>query len=262
MKTIVNSHYTGSSSYIASIPSFFSNLETILHHGRNEIRLTVHMGERLVVKKYCTSSIFKQLIVTIGGSKAKKAYLNALRLTERGIETPFPIAYIEERDRIGLITKSYLVTAFTGMKPIYNEMNEFGEFNKPLMKDFAQFAAKLHKNGIIHNDLNSTNVRWQRHDGHYSFCVIDTNRMRVYSKAVPGEHRCMKDLTRFCSMTDMYKYFILEYLKARKWSAVKYETALYIKQKHDRNYDRRKKVAGWLKHMFRLTKISCKISHT
>lgn len=254
MKTIVNSHYTGTSSYIASIPSLFSNLETILHHGRNEIRLTEHLGERLVVKKFCSSSIFKQLIATIAGSKAKKAYLNALKLTERGLETPFPIAYIEERNRVGLITKSYLVTAFTGMKPICDEMNEFGEFNKPLMKDFAQFAAKLHKKGIIHNDLNSTNVRWQWHDGHYSFSVIDTNRMRVYSKTAPGEHRCMKDLTRFCSMTDMYKYFIIEYLKARKWPFVKYERALYIKQKHDRNYDRRKKVAGRLKRMFRLTK--------
>ena len=247
MRTIINSRYTGASSYIASIPSLFYSFETTLHHGRNEIRMTEYLGEKLVVKRFCSSSIFKQLITTIAGSKAKKAYINALKLTERGIETPFPIAYIEERNIIGLITKSYLVTAFTDMKPICGEMNEFGEFNKPLMKDFAQFAAKLHKNGIIHNDLNSTNVRWQWHDGHYSFSVIDTNRMRVYSKTAPDEHRCMGDLTRFCSMTDMYKYFILEYLKARGWSSVKYETALYIKQKHDRNYDRRKKVTRRLK---------------
>lgn len=250
MRTIVNSQYSGFSSYIASIPSRFSSFETTLHQGRNEIRMTEYLNEKFVVKRFRSSSIFKRLIATIAGSKAKKAYYNALRLTERGIETPFPIAYVEERDKIGLITKSYLVTAFTDMKPICDEMNEFGEFNKPLMKDFALFVARLHKNGIIHNDLNSTNVRWQCHDGHYSFSVIDINRMKVYTTKAPNEHRCLDDLTRFCSMTDMYKYFILQYLKACGLPLSKYETALCIKQKHDRSYDRRKKITGRLKSIF------------
>ena len=250
IRATINDNYKELSSFIVSIPSCFSAIETILYQGRNDIRKIEYNDERLVIKRFNSSSFLKRFIATFVTSKARKAYFNALKLNEKGIASPLPIAYIEEKNRIGLVGKSYLVTTFTDMKPISDEMNEFDEFNKVLMKDFARFAANLHQSGIIHNDLNSTNVRFQIHEDHYSFSVIDINRMKIYTKQPPSIDCCLEDLTRFCSFTDMYKYFILEYLKARGWSVSMYERALYIKQKHDRRYDRRKMFLGGIKRLW------------
>ncbi len=109
--------------------------------------------------------------------------------------------------------------------------------------DFARFAVALHRKNILHDDLNSTNILYQKlTNGHYSFSLIDTNRMRVkpfdekFSK-----HEYIENLTRFTEQEELFAYVLKKYLVFMNWGDNRdFALGIRIKRRHDEQRKRRK----------------------
>ncbi|MDR0836202.1 MAG: lipopolysaccharide kinase InaA family protein, partial [Tannerella sp.] len=155
----------------------------VLHNERNVIKscqLKDANGtiNEIIVKRYKRPGWLQRIVYGFfRSSKAKRAFRNAHELRERGIDTPHEIAFTEQKCG-GLLEYCYYVSESNRNRPIRDELIRPENFNRSMAAAFAAFAAELHEKGILHHDLNSTNVLYHLNDTHYNFSVIDINRMR------------------------------------------------------------------------------------
>lgn len=232
--------------FVRRLPACFSSSGEVIYKARNEVRKINACGRCLVVKRFRNGGLAKQLIQTLAMSKARRSYDNARRLLEAGIPTPCHVAWLECRNGLGLVCESYYVCEYSDMAAIADGLHEHDGFDRPLVEALAQFVAEIHRKGILHNDLNDTNIRFAVHDGGYRFSLIDLNRMRIYRRRL-SVSECLYDTTRFSCLSDMYRHFIRCYLRSMAWDDSLYEKAIYIKGRHDRAWSRRKAFTRILK---------------
>lgn len=256
-KTVVNEAYAGLSDCLHDLPQRFGKEGRLLFKARNEVRLVEYAGCRLAVKRYASAGLFRKAVSLFRQSKAYRSYRNALVLAERDIPTPAPVAYMEKRNRWGCLTDSYYVCLYIDMPPIKDGLNEQGgdDFNCGLTRSFACFVVSLHEKGVFHHDLNETNVRFLREGEAYRFALIDLNRMTIYA---PHERvsveKCLLNISRFSSLSAMFRAFVVKYLSARGLPPDFYAVAMAVKKRNDRRYARKKKVTGFLKNLVCATK--------
>ncbi|MCQ2096176.1 MAG: LPS kinase Kdo/WaaP [Bacteroidaceae bacterium] len=226
----------------------------VLFSGRNVIKAMTLDGREVVVKRFRRPGLFQKVIYTFfRKTKAYKAYHNALTLRGLGFCTPEPIRY-EETRRAGLIDYCYFVSGHDDNPPL-EDLTDRDDWNKELALSFARFVADLHDKGVIHRDLNDTNVRFERREcayGDYAFSLIDINRMDFHDEggAVPLAE-CLDNLTRFTGRMDLFEFVVREYAKVRGLDVeATARKALSIKIVHDRNWRRRKRLTSALKRLF------------
>ena len=247
LKMTISPAYQSFSDWLAQVPQLFAgNQGTLLYDGRNQIRCFEVQGVQLVVKRYKKHDIVKRLIYTFfRPNKAQRAYENAQLLRQRGFATPQEVAYMEDVVA-GVIRQVYYVCLYTSAAPIRPRLIEQDPFDQPLAFAYACFVASLHDAGVLHRDLNPTNVLYREHDGAYDFEVIDINRMHFYDGPVPKDE-CMENLTLFYWLTPAYRFILQEYAARRGWTEADIAEAIRVKQRHDRRWVRRKR----LTHPFR-----------
>lgn len=246
-KIVLSAGYKHLEEKIETFSEIFGMQGESLYTGRNCLKLYETDSQKLVVKKYRTtkltkiSSLFKK-------SKARKSFENGIRLCEMGINTPEPVAYMEIKSMWGLVKESYYVCRYIPYNAIAEYYSDETNFEQDVIAGFAKFAAMLHERGIIHKDLNSTNVRYERRsEGEAVFWLIDINRMKFASngKAL-GFKVCLNNLTRFSCNSPMFVFFVKHYLTARHIDEKLVTEALQIKEKHDRKVDFKKKIKQML----------------
>lgn len=103
-----------------------------------------------------------------------------------------------------------------------------------VLDEFARFTALLHSKGILHHDLNATNVRVTVKDAKVTFSLIDINRMTFMSdvESIKLEER-FENIARFSSLNDDYIFFVKKYLKYSYLSEQMLDLAIQRKIKHD-----------------------------
>ena len=258
----------------------FENTGRVLFSGRNEIRLVNIDGEDVVVKRFKRPNLFQKIIYTFfRKNKAYKSYHNGVELVARGFCTPRPIRY-EETKRMGLIDYCYYISSYMPLPPM-EDWSDRDDWDAEMATRFAQFVARLHTKGVLHNDLNDTNVRTlittnplfviptersggvnltssTREPSELSvpsddmFCLIDINRMQFYPQncEIPLKER-LRNLTRFTGRLDLFEFVVREYAKTLALPIEEtVNLALKIKTTHDRNWYRRKRFTGFFKKMF------------
>lgn len=236
------------SSFIGSVPGKFKEDGRLLFKGRNEVRLMEFEGWRFAVKRFKRKGMFMQIVNCFRSSKALKSFNNADRLIKLGVPTPRPIACIEVRNVLGGLEDSYYICEYVDMLSIRDGLCEDGDFNREMVRAFACFVALLHDRGVLHHDLNSTNVMYCCHNGKFDFTLIDINRMTFYPFVERlSIHECLLNISRFSSCSEMFHYFVKEYLQIRQWPETLFERAMIVKQKWDETYARRKKMANFFK---------------
>lgn len=247
MKIVIAAEFEYLREWLSSICLQEVDTDDTLHNGRNKIMLcTSPLGEKFAVKKYKRHDLIKRIAYTFfKHNKAKRAYENARELRGRGFETPQEIAYVEEY-RFGFVTQVYYVCAYTSCCAIRSELIDCESFDEGLATAYARYVVSLHKAGVLHRDLNPTNVLYKKSPDGYEFELIDINRMCFYDSEVP-KAESMENLTLFWWLSDVYKYILNVYAAHRGWSADDVCKAVRIKQSHDRNWVRRKRFTGWLK---------------
>lgn len=225
------------------LPDSFTRSGEMLWNGRNKIKaIMMEDGREAVVKRYKPLNLFQKLSYAFRPHKACKAYINGLELVRRGFHTPYPIAYVEIRNW-RFIKDAYYICERMDMPPIEDLLYR-DDWDKGLATAFARFTAQLHKQGILHHDLNDTNVRFASKDNEYEFSLIDINRMSFYDSIddVPMKER-IENLTRFTGRIDLFEFVAREYasclgLPVEEWT----QTAVEQKKRHDRNWYRRKRI--------------------
>lgn len=246
MKTVcrINPRYALWSDFIRQLPVSFAEEGRVLQDGRNLIKvLRAPDGSEINVKRYHRPAGLNLWVYSLGIRlpKGLRAYLYPLVLAERGIDTPEPIAYVEER-HFGLLGYSYFVSV---QCPYEHRCYEWG--NAPagtyeeMAKAFAAFTAKLHGRGILHRDYSPGNILWRKENDEYQFALVDINQMR-FGKV--GMRAGCKNFARLWGPKRFIILMVREYARLRgfdpdqcEWLALRYRRNFwkaYRRKKRDK----------------------------
>jgi len=220
MKISIAPRYARYEDFVRSIPDRFDREGVCLHRGRNTIKAFVCDGTRLVVKKYKTPNPFNRFAYTFfRKDKARRAYEHAQELTRRGFETPEAVAWIRIA-RGGLFADGYFVSLYCDYASLYPILNPtdpkrmFPEYT-PLYDALARFIVSLHEAGILHKDLNQTNILYTSTADGFRFALIDINRMTFRRKL--SRRRSLLNLDRLGCDLDTFYYISRRYALLRGW---------------------------------------------
>lgn len=215
IKIVINPKYADSlTGFVESILDNFDNSGRIDYQGRNTIKVFEENGFEINVKSFKKPILLNQFIYcNIRDSKAKRSYNYARKLIERGINTPDPIAYLEETSCRMLQSSAYICihNHFDG----YMRELQQGEFSekRELLDAFAKFTAELHEKEILHLDYSSGNILYKKSGDSYTFYLVDLNRM-VFDKPVDMDTACF-NFRRLWGSDEMIAFFVRKYAQYR-----------------------------------------------
>ncbi len=189
MQIIIHTKYKEQENAILQlVKTFFDEGDLIVKGSRNIIKSNSLGNEKVNIKFFQKPGIFKSIIYSFFRStKAKRSFDYANYLLEHNIKTPFPIAYIEERNTLGLLGQSYyfceqLNYDFTIRELIHDPL--FPERDL-IMEQFAEFTFQLHEakiNFLDHSPGNTLIVN--KGNSKYEFYLIDLNRMKFENLSI------------------------------------------------------------------------------
>lgn len=241
---VIHEKYKHWASYLAALPQDFEQTGKLLYkNGRNVIKSFFFNETEVVAKMYETKNIFQRLYYSLTRqSKAKTAYKNAIILQQCNVLTPAPIAYWEEH-RCGILTKSCYVMEYVDWRPIVELMDSF---TNDFVDNFVTLLAQMHKNGIVHHDMNCTNVLYQKDGDNYRLMVIDINRMERKKRLSFADY--MDDLVRFTDNQEHFRTVVDKYASMMGYEKEKFiAKSLKFKEKHDKRWIRKKYIKNLLK---------------
>lgn len=200
MKSTVtlNPRYKQLSEFVNALPREFGQSGTVIYDRRNQIRvITTPDGIEVNVKRFGYSSLgINRLIYSAGlrRPKGERAYRHAALLAQKGISTPEPIAYLEQR-QCGLLRHCYLVTEQSPMRHTMYEMKDATPGNyEEIAYHLGRFTAMMHEKEVLHLDYSPGNILWDRDDLGYHFCIVDINRMHFGPVSLAAGCRSLRRL--------------------------------------------------------------------
>jgi hypothetical protein len=188
----------------------------IIHEGRNRLGLVswpwMIAGFHEVVVKEFRFRGANRLKALLGPSKALRSWLGAVGLVERGIPTPFPVAYLEERKR-GIVRNGYYLSGWVPdgreIRGLFRELE--GDPLRRLLAGLAAFLGECHDKGILHRDLSNGNILVKTDvAGRHRFLLLDTNRIRIRGRI--GLQGRVRNLVRLGVPAASQRFFVDRYL--------------------------------------------------
>ncbi|OAV71364.1 3-deoxy-D-manno-octulosonic-acid kinase [Bacteroidales bacterium Barb6] len=213
MKIEIHPKYNQLATFIHSLPEQFDRTGTVIYEGRNVLRKYSVGGINLVVKRFKKPHVINRFVYgTFRSSKACRSYQNALILLEKGIPTPFPVAYIEEYCW-GFADSYYVSLESVSVR----EMREFCTNpdicdRRFILESFGLFTARLHQLGILHLDYSGGNILFRTEGNNVFFELVDINRMHF--KQI-GEEEGYHGLRRLWVTDEIYKEIAKGYARGR-----------------------------------------------
>ena len=226
MNIRINPAYNHLRDFVEQIPAVFGEQGEEIYHRRNVIKvMQAPDGTAVNVKRYHVPRGLNLLIYSLGLRKPKglRAFDYPALLLENGIDTPEPIAYIEER-RHGLLGYSYFISRQCDYGHTLYEVGDAPEGSyEELAAQLARFAAAMHEKGILHKDFTPGNILFFCDEaGQYHFSLVDINRM-YFGKVSPQAG--LRNLTRLWGPKRFFQLLVRAYAEARGYDADKAETA-------------------------------------
>lgn len=185
---------------------------TVTKGDRNIIKSVELDGETLNIKSFKSPNAFNSVVYKyLRPSKAKRSFEYALKLTECGILTPFPIAYIEQTTLAGL-KESYYISKHVDYDYDFRALIHDPQFpdRETILKLFTQFTFQLHENNINFLDHSPGNTLIVKTESAYDFYLIDLNRMRFETMTF---NKRMHNFRRLWLSKTMVKIMAEEYAK-------------------------------------------------
>ena len=220
--------------FLDLLQNFHQDGET-LKSGRNTIKI-FEVGDIIAnIKSFKEPGLVNSVVYRfIRKSKAERSFEYANQLLEKGIGTPFPIAYIEERKPFGL-GKSYYISEHLSADLTYRELvrdKNYPEREK-ILREFTAFTFKLHENNILFKDHSPGNTLIKKNGEHYDFYLVDLNRMDF--KPLSFEER-IKNFSRLTPKKDMVEIMSKAYAELSPWD---YETIFNLMWKETQQFQER-----------------------
>ena len=157
------------------LPEEFDKSTKTIYKKRNTIKL---LGSELVVKRFAAPRFPNNIIYRLfRKSKAERSYIYAQRLKDI---TPEPV-YWKNIIKHGVIKESYYVNRLSKLPYTFMMLSKDMHFphRERHLQDVARFTARLHKQGIIHNDYSGGNILFDD-EGHIE--MVDLNRVSFNRK--------------------------------------------------------------------------------
>lgn len=183
MKIILNPNYIKQEKSILQLVShFFDEGNLIIKGSRNTIKSNFLGEEKVNIKFFQKPGFFKSIIYSFFRStKAKRSFDYANYLIDHHIQTPIPIAYVEERNSLGFLRDSFYICQqieydFTIRELIHDPL--FPNRNK-ILEQFTEFTFKIHEarvNFLDHSPGNTLIIK--NGNDRYDYFLIDLNRMK------------------------------------------------------------------------------------
>jgi len=214
MNCKINPDFTVHKDFIANLPERFNGDGETLYVGRNVVKAFSTDGVTLVVKRFKRPNIVQAVAYTFfKKSKAERAFLFARMIRERGFNTPHEVAFIEIKHN-GLLQDSFFVSTSCTLPPL-SELLRRPDFSRNVAAQLGRYVAKLHEKGVLHGDLNLTNILYDMaSDGLCTFWLIDTNRS-VFKQ--PTKNDCLENLKRLTHDRPLLECIVRNYAAARGW---------------------------------------------
>ncbi|MDR2232923.1 MAG: tyrosine protein kinase [Tannerella sp.] len=212
-KVVIHPDYESYADFINRLPDIFHTQGETIYKSRNEIKVFDVNGLKINVKQYKVPIFINRIIYTFfRTTKAFRAYTNALRLISKGIETPYPIAYIIII-KGGLIHQCYFISLQSSYP---RNMYEFGKGSllgrEHVISQLAEYAARLHEAGIYHKDFSPGNILFQVTDNEVNFLLVDINRMQFGPVSI--EKGCA-NFARLWGNDEIFRLIARKYAAAR-----------------------------------------------
>jgi hypothetical protein len=178
---VIHPNYSHLATKLTDVLHNFSKKGEYVTKGeRNVIKMVQLEGTSFNIKKFKTPNAFQSLVYQyVRKSKAKRSYEYALKLIEMGINTPFPVAYLEVFS-FGL-KESFYVCEHINYDFDFRELIHNPEFKKrnEVLKQFTKFSFNLHEKGVNFLDHSPGNTLIiETEENEFEFYLIDLNRMR------------------------------------------------------------------------------------
>jgi hypothetical protein len=217
-------------SILQLVAGFFVEGDLIVKGSRNTIKSNILGDEKVNIKYFDRPGLLKSIIYSFFRStKAKRSFDYANYLLAHNISTPFPIAYIENRNRFGLLEDSYYICQqidydFTIRELIHDPL--FGERNV-ILEQFTAFTYKMHEGKVNFLDHSPGNTLVVKKDsGKYDFYLIDLNRMKFEDLSIEAR---MDNFKKMWLSKTMVKVIAKAYAKLSNQSEEKLHAILLEK---------------------------------
>ncbi len=238
MKIIINPKYKSLEGFIRQIPESFEYSGETIYKARNTIKIFDENGISICIKSFHAPSFFNRIIYSFFRlSKAERSYEYGLKLLSKGIRTPEPIAYIENKQS-GLLYDSYYICINQPFAGMMRELRQ-GEIQgrESMLRSFAAFAASIHSKNVLHKDFSPGNILYEKSGEEYIFSIVDINRMSFCP--VNMQTGC-KNFKRLWGNNEMISFIADEYAKNRQFNPEKCkELTLKYHTKFWKKYTRR-----------------------
>ncbi len=218
---VLHPDFVAFADFMRSLPERMERGEgTVIHKGRNELRIMEHDGQRLVVKAFRRPHLVNRFVYgTLRASKAKRSYDNAMLLLSLGISTPRPVGYYNLRGLLGsTFDRSYYVSLCSPCTHRYEDLftHDF-PYAEEVFRAIGRLTARLHENGLAHKDYGRANILFkQGEDGEIMLDLVDLNRMAVGPLDVKAG---CKNFERLPATPQMHRWMAEEYAAARGFNA-------------------------------------------
>lgn len=246
MKIVIHPEFIDAASFIKQLPQSFEQEGELLYDSRNKVKRYRVNGKDMVVKRYKRPNIIQRIVYTFfKKSKTERAYLFAGMLRKKGFDTPHEVAYIE-RKKNGLFLDGYFVSLNCSHPPL-SELLRKQNFDRHPADALAAYMVELHKKGVLHGDLNLTNILYHTDkEGQYKFTLIDTNRSKF--KPTPDKQECLENLKRLTHSKALLRYIVIQYAILRGWNPREcalevFRYLLLFEQKRKR----KRKLQSWIR---------------
>lgn len=235
-KFTVHPHYSHFDSELKKVlQNFFKSGEYVTQGQRNVIKKFEVEGAFFNIKKFKTPNHLQSLVYGfLRKSKAKRSFEYAQKLIDLGINTPFPVAYME-RFSLGL-RESFYVCEHLDYDFDFRELIHNPKFpnREEILRQFTQFTFKLHENNVRFLDHSPGNTLIIENDDlQYEFYLIDLNRMRF--EPMDFEKR-MHNFRRLWLSKKMIKVMAKEYADLYGKS---YEEVHTLMSKYSRQFQKK-----------------------
>ncbi len=228
--------------FVKNIKERFSDDSKIIHNARNVLKIFEVDHTKVVVKSFKIPNIVNQIVYSFfRDSKAARSYMYSQKLIALGIATPKPIAFVEQR-HFGLFKQSYYICEHFDFNFEIRAVLKDATFldRERIFKEFAEFSYRLHEAGVYHVDYSPGNVLIKKEGDHYTFMIVDVNRMEFID--FTNELR-MKNLSRFSASKEDTKMIAELYAEASglnsNWAV---ERLQFYHEKHQEYIKRKKKL--------------------
>lgn len=217
------------SEFITEAINNFDTQGHVIQNHRNEIKIFEYNKTRFVVKSFKRITIANKVIYRFfRKSKARRSYENALKLLELKVGTPFPVAYVEEKD-VMYLKSSYFISCFVKHERVDNYLIDYPD--ESFLEDMGEFLFHLHEKYVFHYDLHISNILTTKDNvGKYVFCLVDINRLRFKK---PTKSRRVKNLNRLFLPFNRYSVVISKYAEIAEFNVFSFaHQQLYHRNKH------------------------------